>query len=51
MFFFATTPMRERLVREGRLTFAAPPTPERFIEHLHDLFSRGLAAENPDPEN
>ncbi len=51
MFFFATTPMRERLVREGRLSFTSPPTPERFIDHLHDLFSRGLAAENPDPEN
>jgi len=50
IFFFATTPMRERLLREGRLKLAAPPTPERFIDHLHDLFSRGLAAENPASE-
>jgi TetR/AcrR family transcriptional regulator len=51
MFFFATTPMRERLLREGRLKVAAPPTPERFVEHLHDLLSRGLAAGGPAPEN
>jgi len=47
LFFFATTPMRERLFREGRLASARAPTPERFIEHLEDLLSRGLAADDP----
>ena len=46
LFFFASVPMRERLLREGRLGDTRPPTPERFVDHLHDLFSRGLAAEN-----
>lgn len=51
MFFFATTPMRERLLREGRLGPTEPPTPERFIDHLDDLFSRGLAAGNSPRES
>lgn len=47
LFFFATTPMRERLLREGRIAFRLPPTPERFIEHLEDLLARGLAVDDP----
>jgi len=51
LFFFATTPMRERLLREGRLKVATPPTPEKFVDHLHDLLSRGLAANDQPPED
>ena len=47
LFFFATTPMRERLLREGRLVSRLPPSPVRFLSHLEELLSRGLAADDP----
>jgi TetR/AcrR family transcriptional regulator len=43
VFFFATTPLRERIVAETRLPFAVP-TPETFVAHLQELIARGLAA-------
>jgi TetR/AcrR family transcriptional regulator len=47
LFFFSSVSMRERLLRRGLLGEAAPPSPGRFVEHLHDLFMHGLAAETP----
>lgn len=51
LFYFATTPFRERKIAEGRMpaALASPPTPERFIAHLQDLTTRGLAAEPAPP--
>jgi hypothetical protein len=51
LFFFSSAPMRERLLRDGLLGRTAPPTPERFVDHLHDLFSHGLAADTEQPES
>jgi AcrR family transcriptional regulator len=51
LFFFSSAPMRERILRAGLLGQVASPTPERFIEHLNDFFSHGLAAEPGESES
>ncbi len=51
IFFFASAPFRERLLQEGYLDVTEMPTPDRFIAHLKNLFSRGLAAEIGAQEN
>lgn len=43
VFYFATTPMRARLVEAGH--FPAPPlAPEEYTEHMIEMTLRGLAA-------
>jgi AcrR family transcriptional regulator len=42
VFFFATRPFRDRLVREGRLPAAIPDT-AGYVRHLQELTTRGLA--------
>ena len=42
VFFFATRPFRERLIREGQLP-AAIPDVSGFVRHLQELTTRGLA--------
>jgi TetR/AcrR family transcriptional regulator len=51
LFFFSSTPMRQRLIREGLLGELDPPTPDRFIDHLHDLFLHGLSTDPADTES
>jgi AcrR family transcriptional regulator len=46
VFFFATAPMRERLIAEGYVPFKAPET-ESYVRHVQDLMTRALAAEAP----
>ncbi len=43
VFFFATRPFRERLIREGKLPAAIPDT-AGFVRHVKELTARGLAA-------
>jgi TetR/AcrR family transcriptional regulator len=42
LFFFATTPLRERLFAAGRLR-GAPPDAAGYVEHMQDLLVGGLA--------
>jgi TetR/AcrR family transcriptional regulator len=42
-FFFASAPLRSRLIAEGKVPFPEPSA-EEFIEHFEALMSRGLAA-------
>jgi TetR/AcrR family transcriptional regulator len=44
LFFFASEPMRSRLIADGRLPVAEAPSTEAFIRNLQDLIVRGLAA-------
>jgi TetR/AcrR family transcriptional regulator len=44
VFFFATSPMRDRLISEGYVPFG-PPAPEDYVGHVQDLMTRALAAE------
>jgi len=44
-FFFAATPLRDRMIREG-VVAVAPPDPDAFIAHVQDLLARGLAKES-----
>jgi AcrR family transcriptional regulator len=44
LFFFATEPMRARLIADGKLPVAQAPTAEAFIGNFQDLMVRGLAA-------
>jgi TetR/AcrR family transcriptional regulator len=46
VFFFATAPMRDRLIREGLLPFKAPEG-DAFVSHVQDLMTRALAADLP----
>lgn len=41
VFFHATTPFRERMIREGKLPAAAPSS-EEFVRHLQEMTTRGL---------
>jgi AcrR family transcriptional regulator len=43
VFFFATGPLRERLIGERRIPVVAPQASD-YLAHLQELFSRGLAA-------
>lgn len=45
VFFFATTPFRERLIQEGRLP-VEPPTAEIFTRNLQEMVLRGLAPDD-----
>jgi TetR/AcrR family transcriptional regulator len=47
LFFFATEPMRARLIADGRLPVAQAPTAGEFIASIQDLMVRGLSAEAP----
>jgi AcrR family transcriptional regulator len=48
VFFFATSPMRERMFRAGKMpSDVAAPTPEAFVVHIQELMTRGLAADTP----
>jgi AcrR family transcriptional regulator len=49
LFYFASAPFRERLLREGKLALPDAPTADRFVDHLKDLFSHGLAASSAPP--
>jgi len=44
VFYFAARPLRDRLIAEGIIP-VAPPDPERYIAHVQELMSRGLAKE------
>jgi AcrR family transcriptional regulator len=45
VFFFATSPMRVRMHKAGRLPRGvALPTPEAFVVHVQELMTRGLSA-------
>lgn len=48
-FFFASAPLRRRLIEEGKVPFVEP-TPGEFVEHFETLMTRGLAADRPTPE-
>ena len=48
LFFFATEPMRARLIADGGLPVAQAPQPEAFIANLQEILVRGLAA-RPSP--
>ncbi len=43
LFFFATTPLRERLFAEGRLR-AKPPDLAGYVKHMQELLVEGLVA-------
>jgi TetR/AcrR family transcriptional regulator len=45
VFFFAARPFRERLIAEGRVNVPTPD-PEKFIAHVQELLTRGLAKES-----
>ncbi len=50
VFFFATAAFRERKLAEGKLPFAdEPPTAERFVAHIQEMMTRGLAASPANP--
>jgi TetR/AcrR family transcriptional regulator len=42
IFFFATQPFRERIFRERRIPLDLPD-PQRFVLHLEEMLTRGLA--------
>ncbi len=46
VFFFATKPLRDRLIAERKVPFGEPD-PQAFVRHLQDLISRGLAPGPP----
>ncbi len=46
IFFFATAPVRQRLVK-GRRVQLYMPTEDEYIEHITELFRRGLAGATP----
>jgi TetR/AcrR family transcriptional regulator len=43
-FFFATKPLRDRMIAEGVVP-VAPPDPREFVVHVQELLARGLAKE------
>ena len=43
LFFFATTPLRQRLIATGRLRVKAPDAAE-YVKHMQDLLVDGLVA-------
>jgi TetR/AcrR family transcriptional regulator len=43
LFFFATTPLRQRLIATGRLRVKAPEAAE-YVKHMQDLLVDGLVA-------
>jgi AcrR family transcriptional regulator len=43
LFFFATTPLRQRLIATGRLRVKAPE-PADYVKHMQDLLVDGLVA-------
>jgi AcrR family transcriptional regulator len=43
LFFFATTPLRQRLIATGRLRVQAPDAAE-YVKHMQDLLVDGLVA-------
>lgn len=43
LFFFATAPLRQRLIATGRLRVKAPEA-EEFVKHMQDLLVDGLVA-------
>ena len=43
-FFFATKPLRDRMIAEGVVP-VAPPDPQKFVVHVQQLLARGLAKE------
>jgi TetR/AcrR family transcriptional regulator len=46
VFFFATSPMRSRMFRAGRMPRGvAAPSPEAFVVHIQELMTRGLSAD------
>ena len=46
VFFFATSPMRTRMFRAGKMPRGvAPPSPEAFVVHIQELMTRGLSAD------
>jgi AcrR family transcriptional regulator len=50
VFFFATATFRERKLAEGKLPFAdEQPTAERFVAHMQEMMTRGLAAQPAEP--
>ena len=49
VFFFATTPFRERLIAEGKVPVSVPPTAEAFLGHLREIAMRGLIAQGDAP--
>jgi TetR/AcrR family transcriptional regulator len=44
LFFFATTPLRQRLIATGRLRVKAPDAAE-YVKHMQDLLVDGLVAQ------
>jgi TetR/AcrR family transcriptional regulator len=46
VFFFATAPLRSRLISESYVQ-ARNPGPEAFVMHLQEMMTRALAAEVP----
>jgi TetR/AcrR family transcriptional regulator len=50
LFFFASEPMRARLIEDGRLPVAQAPTADAFVRNLHELLVRGLAAPASSPQ-
>src|SRR5262245_2710143 len=47
LFFFATTPLRARMLAERRPP-ARPPDAEAYVKHIQDLIIRGLGAPGPE---
>jgi AcrR family transcriptional regulator len=43
-FFFAARPLRDRMIASGIVPIA-PPDPQKFVTHVQELLSRGLAKE------
>jgi TetR/AcrR family transcriptional regulator len=46
LFFFATAPLRQRLIATGRLRAKAPDAAE-YVKHMQDLLVDGLVAQRP----
>jgi AcrR family transcriptional regulator len=46
LFFFATEPMRARLIADGGLPVARAPEPGAFIANLQEILVRGLVVES-----
>ena len=46
VFFFATAPLRSRLISESYVQ-ARNPDPEAFVRHVQEMMTRALAAEAP----
>jgi len=43
VFFFATSPMRQRVIDSGKASIR-PPDPADFVAHLKELMTRGLSS-------